>query len=62
METKKSERLRMMEKVMLLKTEKLVHHVVQESSWLNIGTDIIVDYVIPPLRWMLKLSKRTSKS
>jgi len=61
METKKSERLRMMEKVMLLKTEKLVHHVVQELLWPNIGIDIIVDYATQPSRWMHKQLKRTNK-
>jgi len=43
------------------KAEKLAHHAVQEFSWLNIGTDIIVDYAILPLRWMLKLLRRTNK-
>ena len=47
---------------MLPKPEKLVHHVVQESSWPNIGTDITVDCATPPLRWMLKQLRRTNKS
>jgi hypothetical protein len=47
---------------MLLKLEKLVHHVDQVSSWLNIGTDIIVDHVTQLLKWMPKLLKRTNKS
>jgi hypothetical protein len=46
---------------MLLKTEKLVHHVVQEFLWPNIGIDIIVDYATQLSRWMHKLSKRTNK-
>lgn len=46
---------------MSLNPEKLAHHVVQEFLWLNIGTGIIVDYAILPLRWMLKLLKRTNK-
>jgi len=33
----------------------------QELSWLNIGIVIIVDFAIPPLRWMLRLLKRTNK-
>jgi len=43
------------------KAEKLAHHVAQESSWLNIGTDITVDYATPLLRWMLRPSRRTNK-
>ena len=35
---------------------------VQELSWLNIGTDIIVDFAILLSRWMPKPSKRTKKS
>ena len=45
---------------MLLKTEKHAHLVGLESSWLNIGTDIIVDYATPPLKWMRKKLKRTN--
>ena len=41
--------------------EKLAPHVVLELSWLNIGIDITVDFVIPPLRWMLRPSKRMKK-
>jgi len=49
-------------RVMSLKPERPAHHVVQESSWPNIGTDITVDCVTPPLRWTHKPSKRTNKS
>ncbi len=34
---------------------------VLESSWPNIGTDIIVELVTPPLRWTQKPSRRTNK-
>ena len=47
---------------MLLKTERPVHHADQESSWLNIGIDIIVDHAILQLRWTHKPLKRTNKS
>ena len=47
---------------MSLNPEKPAHHAVQESSWLNIGIDIIAVYAIQPLKWMPKLSKRTNKS
>lgn len=47
---------------MSLKLEKLAHHAVQESSWLNTGTDTTVELVTLPLRWMLRQSKRTNKS
>jgi hypothetical protein len=33
----------------------------QEFSWLNIGIDIIVDYVTLQSRWMLKQSDKTKK-
>ena len=49
-------------KEMLPKPEKLAHHVVLESSWPNIGTDIIVEHATPLSRWTHKLSKRTNKS
>ncbi len=47
---------------MWLKTEKLVHHADQESSWLNIGIDIIVDPATLLLKWTHKPLKRTNKS
>ena len=42
------------EKETLLNKEKPAPHADLEPLWLNIGTDTIVDFVIPPLRWMQK--------
>ena len=41
--------------------EKLAHHADPEPLWLSTGTDIIVVSATPPLRWMLKPSKRMNK-
>lgn len=49
------------EKVMSPNKEKPAHHVDQELSWLNIGTDIIAVFAIQQLRWMPKQLKRTNK-
>ena len=49
-------------KAMSLNNVKPALHVDQEPSWLNTGTDIIVDSAIPPSRWTLRLSRRTNKS
>ena len=46
---------------MSLNRERLAHHVDLEHSWLNTGIDITADSAIPPLRWMLRPSRKTNK-
>jgi len=46
---------------MLVNNARLVLLVGLGHSWLNTGTDIIVDSVIPLLRWMLRLLRKIKK-
>jgi small subunit ribosomal protein S27Ae len=45
----------------LLNKEKPAHHVVLVLLWPNIGIVTTVDSATQPLRWMLKLLRRTNK-